>query len=889
MSAASYQQSLADRVRTWLDRYGPALLIVALVGWHAVHNWVWLSSNSVLTGWDKARHLAQSLTYNNLLTPLTLRTFFGALISDSVRPPLAPMAAVPLYRLFGTSSDVATMLNVFYLAVTLVATYKIGVLLRGRTLGVLSALLLALFPMFYAMSRYFYLEFPLMALVALTMWLLLGSDGFQKRGVSLLFGLCLGLGLLTKRTYVAFVMAPVAFVVLTSDVFPGLWRRLRGGLRLDLKHAALALVGGLALAAVWFLPNWSTVQEQVLGGWIFAIWAGLVAIAIYLLLRRPGPDVNFLSSVALGAVVGSTWYLVNTGFVQRMLLFAYGVNDPRGRTINLGSLHTYTEFLVTLINQHISLLVVILLISAALALSIALLRGRASLNTLRRLRSGWWAVLLWIIGPYAVLTLSIYHETRAITPVLPAIALLGAGLILKIPWRTVRNLLIVVLVVVGVVQFYAVSFEPLHDLVESTSLRLPFLGDTGLLGRGGYLQVPDAAATDSEYWIEPDVLARMEEERQVQGWESASLGLLVNAKQINFEHFAHLTLAGDYYPQITVERLARAHGPEPVYPRLFQHDFLLVKRDNAAVDADSKAVIDQILDEPGTLFQQTFALDTSYLLPDGDTVYLYRRQKRPPDGVAADFAPELAQALRSMASEGSAVVVMPPNLVPQLGQQLGEDLEVYTVSTQAPAGETMAEIASDRDRVIAVYGEGEKGELGQAAKRWLDEHGYRAWDGWFGPTQLVVYGLSSQPQQEEMLPLGDSLGGSLSLQRYAVWDRQAQAGALLYVTLLWEGRDRVDQNYKVFVHLIDGDGQLVAQQDSEPRNGLRPTTTWVPEESITDHVGLWLPLDLPPGQYQLLVGMYDAETLERLPVLDAAGGTVGDSIPLGSVSISENE
>jgi hypothetical protein len=35
--------------------------------------------------------------------------------------------------------------------------------------------------------------------------------------------------------------------------------------------------------------------------------------------------------------------------------------------------------------------------------------------------------------------------------------------------------------------------------------------------------------------------------------------------------------------------------------------------------------------------------------------------------------------------------------------------------------------------------------------------------------------------------------------------------------------------------------------------------------------------------------MYDPETLERLPVLDATGETMGDSIPLDSVSISASE
>jgi 4-amino-4-deoxy-L-arabinose transferase-like glycosyltransferase len=871
-----------------LTRLGPALLIAALVAWHAAYNWYWLSSNVVLTGWDKARHLAQSVTYNSLLKPLTPQTFFGAFISDSVRPPFAPMAAVPLYRLFGTSSDVAVMLNVLYLAVTLIATYRVGVLLRGRRLGLLSLVLLALFPMFYAMSRYFYLEFPLTALVAVTMWLLLASAGFQKRGRSLLFGLCLGLGLLTKRTYVAFVLAPVVLVVLTSDVFPSLGRRLRGGIRIDLKHAVVALGGGLGLAALWLVPNWSTIQSLPLGGWIFPIWAGLVAITLYLLLRSPGPDVNFSSALGLGAALASTWYLANVGFVQRMLLFGYGVNDPRGRTINIGSFYTYVDYLVTLVNQHVSLMVTIILLGAAVAVAIAMLRKRRLLTLLKGLDVGWWVVVLWLVGPYLVLTLSIYHEPRAITPVLPAIALLGAGLILQISWRAARTVLVVMLVFFGVVQFYAVSFERLHGLVEAASLRLPLLGETSLLGRGGYLQRPDAEATDSGYWIEPDVLERMERERLAQGWDSASLGLLVNDKQINFEHFAYLTLAGGYYPALTVERLARAHGPEPVYPRLFEHDFLLVKPENDAIDADSQAAIERILEDPSSLFQQSFELDKRYLLPDGGTVYLYRRLMRAPGGNTAEFFPKLADTLNGMAREGDAVVVIPPDLVPLLGQQQDKGLEVYALPNQESTDDVMAELAAEHDLVFAIYGEWDGDDLDDAGRRWLNERGYRAWHEWFGPTQLVVYGLASEAEGSEFKRVGAELGGAVTLDGYSLWDGQAEARDILYLTLLWQARQPLEQSYKVFVHLVDGDGRLVAQADSEPVAGLRPTTGWEVGETIRDQVGLWIPPELEPGAYALLVGMYDPETLERLPLLNATEEAVGDAVLLDSVLLPES-
>jgi 4-amino-4-deoxy-L-arabinose transferase-like glycosyltransferase len=872
-------------LRSKLTQFGPALLIAMLVAWHAFHNWLWLDHNIVLTGWDKARHLAQSLAYNDMLSPFRLRSLFSAFISDSVRPPLTPISAVIMYRLFGVSGDVAALGNLFYLTVTLVATWKLGALLAGRRLALLSVVLLALLPMFYAMSRYFYLEFPLMTVVALTIWLLLASDGFQRRGTSLLFGLCLGLGLLTKRTYVAFAFAPVALVVLSSGVLPALWQRLRGGLRIDLKHVAVALTGGLALAAVWVVPSLATIRELPLGIWLYPLWAGLVAVTIYLALRSPGPDTNCLAALGLGGTIGSLWYLANVNFLQRMLLFGYGVNDPRERSIELGSLFTYTDYLAMLVNQHLSLAISLILVAAALLLTVALVRKGRLGAVLRRLRIGWWAVLLWVLGPYLVLTLSIYHEARALTPVLPAIALLGSGFLLKLPWRRVRILLVALLILIGLVQFYAVSFEPLHGLVTATALRLPVLGRTSLLGWGGYLQRPDADATDRRWWIEPDVLQRMEEERLAQGWEDASLGLLVNAKQINFEHFAYLALEGGYHPQITVERLARAHGPEPVYPRLYEHDYLLVKRDNAAADADSQAVIDLILDNPPDLFSQAFSLEKSYPLPDGDTVYLYRRRYHPPVDITAEFFPELAQTLDGMSQEGDALVVTPPELVPLVGQYLEEDLAVYALPGSGLPEDRLAEIALGRERLFAIYGAGDANDLDGAGRRWLNENGHRAWDTWFGPTQLVLYGLSPEPKRPVINLVKAELGEDLTLFGYVRPSGPAETGGVLPLTLLWQALEETDADYKVFVHLIDQAGQLAAQRDSEPVGGSRPTSTWVGGEPIKDRVGLLLPADLPPGLYELVVGMYHPATLERLPVFDADGNPAGDSILLGPVEV----
>ncbi len=66
------------------------------------------------------------------------------------------------------------------------------------------------------------------------------------------------------------------------------------------------------------------------------------------------------------------------------------------------------------------------------------------------------------------------------------------------------------------------------------------------------------------------------------------------------------------------------------------------------------------------------------------------------------------------------------------------------------------------------------------------------------------------------------------------------------------------------------DWQRIAQGDGQPLDGRYPTTVWDMGEVIPDNHVLSLPDPLPAGPYQLLVGLYDLSSGERLALFDAA-------------------
>ncbi len=94
----------------------------------------------------------------------------------------------------------------------------------------------------------------------------------------------------------------------------------------------------------------------------------------------------------------------------------------------------------------------------------------------------------------------------------------------------------------------------------------------------------------------------------------------------------------------------------------------------------------------------------------------------------------------------------------------------------------------------------------------------------------------------------------------------------LDLTLVWRVVETPETSYRVFSHLLDADGRVIAQHDGVPVNDTRLTTGWVPGEYIADPHGLtFLPDRMDyRGPARLEVGFYDPETGRRVPVSQGA-------------------
>ena len=137
------------------------------------------------------------------------------------------------------------------------------------------------------------------------------------------------------------------------------------------------------------------------------------------------------------------------------------------------------------------------------------------------------------------------------------------------------------------------------------------------------------------------------------------------------------------------------------------------------------------------------------------------------------------------------------------------------------------------------------------------------------------------PKLPTLTPVQIDFGGKIGLEGYA-FGRQ---GDMVDVRLLWLARQPMEESYKVFIHVINDQGNLLAQVDSRPLNYADNTNRWLPGQVTYDQFEVPLPAEMPPGRYQVRVGLYNEADGQRLPVLDASGQAVDNQVLLGEVTV----
>jgi uncharacterized membrane protein len=181
-------------------------------------------------------------------------------------------------------------------------------------------------------------------------------------------------------------------------------------------------------------------------------------------------------------------------------------------------------------------------------------------------------------------------------------------------------------------------------------------------------------------------------------------------------------------------------------------------------------------------------------------------------------------------------------------------------------------------------------------EKWLDAHAFRVRDMPFESTgadvRVLLYLPSApvfeQPAGKAEYPLDVSFGNQVRLLGVDV-GKPLMPGGATPVTLYWQAMEPLTRHYKYILRLeemlSDGTNRAIRSTEREPYDGALPTTAWPAGQVIVEYSEVGAPEDWNPasGRYRLVLQMYDAETLAKLPVTAYGGvppGPDGETIVL---------
>ncbi|HSH01865.1 MAG TPA: hypothetical protein VLL52_05045 [Anaerolineae bacterium] len=168
--------------------------------------------------------------------------------------------------------------------------------------------------------------------------------------------------------------------------------------------------------------------------------------------------------------------------------------------------------------------------------------------------------------------------------------------------------------------------------------------------------------------------------------------------------------------------------------------------------------------------------------------------------------------------------------------------EVVVVAEGALAGPTLANV------LVGVLGE--EGEVG------VEREGEVVGVPWVGAVVVRPREVLEVPGEGVLAEFG-----GWGVLRGAEWLETGE------VVLWWESWQEVAADWVLFMHVVDSNGEIVAQRDGRPNHGFSPTWIWEEGDVIKDvrHV----PLE---ADWSVLIGFYRPESGERAPV--QVGGEV---------------
>ena len=217
---------------------GVTALFIGITCW-------WLTQDRSIPIFDAGLHLNLAL---NVHQELAAGNLGGALTLSVPYPPFAYLVGSLGIALGGVGVAPPILAeNLVFVTLLALGCYKVGRLAFGPLAGLLAVVFALGSPLIAAQFHVFMTDAPETAMVAVSVWLVIASEGFTKLRTCALAGVAVGLGMLTKEPFPIFVLG-VGLVTLG-----------RGGRRAWPGVVVFAAIA-LAIALPWYVHEHNLIQ-----------------------------------------------------------------------------------------------------------------------------------------------------------------------------------------------------------------------------------------------------------------------------------------------------------------------------------------------------------------------------------------------------------------------------------------------------------------------------------------------------------------------------------------------------------------------------------------------------------------------------------------------------
>lgn len=375
-----------------------AAILSGIITFFISINILWFVRDSAPPMWDQSHYLITSEQLYHTLTDKGVSSFFKAYLDAmGSKAPLMTVLPIPFFYIFGDNYLSALFVNIVFIIICSIYLYKLTALVSDENSALLSVFILNSFPLVFAMSREFLVEYGLMTLVVAWMFHALRLDAQNSRWDALSLGVVLGLGMLMKLSFPVYIAFPTTFLIAWRSnelkKLPSDW----------VMNTSMVAFVGAAVAGPWYINNYSNI-------------------------------INFVLSAGYGEIAHN-----------------YGTGD-------VFTFKAISAYWVSLINAGISFYYFVLFFSIII---FTILTRNLSQNIRRvYIKSKYWLFLIiWIMVPFVIFTFAVNKDYRYTLPFYPAIAIFGGIYIYKLASINRLRSLPLLLMIFPVFNYIYLSFS----------------------------------------------------------------------------------------------------------------------------------------------------------------------------------------------------------------------------------------------------------------------------------------------------------------------------------------------------------------------------------------------------------------------------------------------